>query len=78
MYICTCIHRKRGGREAEQEERQRWNQREQKRILDSVKGTESETIPYTMYIRAPHLHVHVVYNVCKKPVYMCYSKYRIV
>ena len=31
--------REKGGREAEQAERQRWNQREHQRILDSVKGT---------------------------------------
>ncbi len=38
VFIVVVAVRERGGREAEQEERQRWNQREQQRILDSVRG----------------------------------------
>ena len=39
VVVVIIVGRERGGREAEQEERQKWNQREQQRILDSVRGT---------------------------------------
>ena len=42
-YICICTYvivsiRERGGREAEIEERERWNKREHDRIMKSVNG----------------------------------------
>ncbi len=44
------LYRERGGREAEQEERQRWNQREQQRILNSVKGVYCSMIDWWLCI----------------------------
>ena len=37
---CCCCRRREGGREAEQRERQRWAEREQQRIMNSIKGKE--------------------------------------
>ena len=39
VWVCTLyVCREWGGREAEQDERQRWNERERNKIMDSVKG----------------------------------------
>ena len=42
--VCVCVRacRRRGGLEEERAERQRWNEREQKRIMDSVQGEGSK------------------------------------
>lgn len=40
IFLHCPISRRQGGREAEQEERQRWVEKEQQRIMKSVKGEE--------------------------------------
>ena len=44
--MCVCLFvRRRGGAEEEREERQRWNQKEQQRIMNSVKGMYNSVEP---------------------------------